>query len=710
MQIIQGIRDKGTIIVFIVIALSLIGFLLMDSRTGSNNQAGSLGASVGSINGTDVELGDYQKRVDNVIAQQEQRTGRSVTSTESSQMRETAWQQVVAENVFFAEAEKLGISLTPAELSSILLSNDPSNPFLQEESLRDSMTGLLDPVKASEALKNIKKFKGEQREAVTTQLVDPLRLNMVAAKYTGLINAGTYYASWMKERDIALENNFSTIEYAAIPYTIISDSSIKVTDADVDAYVAKNKGLFKQEAGRKISYITFSQLPSAADSAALMAEMNNLKTAFAADSNAQMFVTKNGSIIDYQDQYLPKSRLQSSQMDSVLKYPQGTIVGPYVDNGSMVLAKVLGSKTMPDSVGAKHILIGVNNPQTGAAIRDDAAAKRLADSLLAAIKAGANFQMLAMQYSDDASNKMTGGDLGTFAYGQMVPEFNDYVFSKPVGELGVVQTNFGYHILAVTKQTNFNEAYKVAFLAKDIIPADATINNASGEAAKAANQKNGAELLKYASANGLGITKEPMLVKENDFQVGGLSDARQLVQWAFKAKTGDVSEPFNINDQFVVATVDKVEKEGVQDAATARSGAEPIIIKQKKAAIIKEKLGANPTVEAAAQKYNVQVATAGADSSITMNAQMVNGIGIEPKLIGAAFNKSFIGKPTPAIEGTNGVYVAKVIAIFAKPVLNQMEQEQMISAKKTAYKSLANGWFEGLKSQADIKDKRSKYF
>lgn len=710
MQIIQGIREKGTIIVFVVIALSLIGFLLMDSRTGSNNQAGSLGASVGSINGQDVELGDYQKRVDNVIAQQEQRTGRSVSSTESSQMRETAWQQEVAEKVFFAEAEKLGISLTPAELSAILLSNDPSNPFLQEQTLRDSITGQLDPVKASEALKNIKKFTGEQRDAVTTQVVDPLRLNMVAAKYSGLINAGAYYATWMKERDMAMANNFATIEYASIPYTTISDSTIKVTDADVNAYVAKNKGLFKQEAGRKISYITFSQLPSAADSAALLAEMNTLKTQFVADSNAQMFVTRNGSTIDFQDVYLPVSKLPSSQMDSVLKSPQGTIVGPYVDNGEMVLAKVLGSKSVPDSVGAKHILIGVNNPQTGAAIREDGVAKKLADSVLAAVKAGANFELLALQYSDDQSNKLKGGDLGTFGYGQMVPEFNDYVFSKPVGELGVVQTSFGYHILAVTKQTNFQPAYKVAFLAKDIIPADATINAANTAASKAATQKNTAELLKYATSNGLGITKEPSLIRENDYQVGALADARQLVQWAFKAKAGAVSEPFNINDQFVVATVDKIEKEGVQDAETARSGAEPIIIKQKKAAIIIEKLGANPTVEAAAQKYGLQVSSAGADSSITMNAQMVNGIGIEPKLVGAAFNKSYVGKATPAIEGTNGVYVAKVIAVSSKVPMTAEQAEQFITSKKTALKSQMNSWFEGLKSQADIKDKRSKYF
>ncbi len=709
MQIIQGIREKGTVIVFVVIALSLIGFLLMDSRSGSANQAGSLGASIGSINGEDVELGDYQKKVDNVIAQQEQRTGKSVSGTEANQMRESAWQQIVAEKVFFAEAEKLGIDLTPAELSSILLSNDQNNPFLQEPSLRDSLTGQLDQAKAVDALKNIKKFKGDQREAVYSQVVEPLRLNSVAAKYSGLMAAGAYYATWMKDRDVAMANNFANIEYAAIPYSLISDSTIKVTDADINAYVEKNKSLFKQEAGRKISYISFSQLPSAADSAAMLKEMTTLKSAFVSDSNAQVFVTKNGSVIDFQDQFLPKSQLRSTQMDSVLKYPQGTVVGPYVDNGSMVLAKVLGTKTVPDSVGAKHILIGVNDPNTGQAIREDAIAKKLADSVLNAVKAGANFQLLAAQFSDDQSNKLKGGDLGTFGYGQMVPEFNEFVFSKPVGELGVVQTKFGYHILAVTKQSNFNPAYKVAFLAKDIVPADATINKANTDAAKASSQKTGSALLKYATANGLGITKEPMLIKENDFQVGTLSEARQLVQWAFKAEVGDVSEPFNINDQFIVATVDKAEKEGLQDAETARSGAEVMIKKQKKAKMIMAKLGTNPTVQAAAQAYNVQVATAGADSSITMNTEMINQIGIEPKLVGAAFNKAYVSAASPAFEGTNGVYVVKVVSVLPK-TMSAEQQEQMISSKKNALRTQASSWFEGLKNQADIKDKRSKYF
>jgi len=157
------------------------------------------------------------------------------------------------------------------------------------------------------------------------------------------------------------------------------------------------------------------------------------------------------------------------------------------------------------------------------------------------------------------------------------------------------------------------------------------------------------------------------LVKENDFSVGALQDARSLVRWAFEASVGDVSEPFSIGDQFVVATLDKVNNKGVQDAATARPGWEVIIRNQKKAAMIAKKLGSNPTLESAAAAYGKAVQYAGADSTITFASQMINGIGVEAKIIGAAFNPSLKGKTSAPIEGNSGVYLVKVMDIQSKP-------------------------------------------
>lgn len=709
MQIIQSIRDKGAAITVGVIVLCLIGFVLMDAKQGNNRLFGSLSQSVGKVNGEAVPLSEFNKRMNQAEAQEEQRSGQRPNGIKVNQIREQVWNQIVAEKIFFEEADKLGISFSPAELSSILLSSDPNNPFMQQQGMTDPATGKLDMTKAQEALRNIKKLKGEQKEAVNNEIINPLKLSAIVAKYSGLLSASAYYPKWMQEKEIAEAKNFAEISYVAVPYSEISDSAVQVKDADINEYVKKHKELFKQEAGRVISYVSFSQLPSKEDSNRVREMVENIKTSFAADTNAQSFVARNTSVIDFQDNYLPKSKIQSSQTDSIAKLPVGTVYGPYVDGESYVVAKMLGSKQLPDSVNARHILIPTVNPQTGEQINADTTAKKLADSLLNAIKGGADFASLALKYSSDGS-KDKGGDLGTFAYGAMVPEFNDFTFNKPVGSKDVVRTQYGYHVIEITNQKDFKPAYKIAFVAKEITSSDLTVNSASLLATKASAVKSSTELSKYIQANGLKMIQNPFPLKENDYSVGNLQEARQLVRWAFEAKKGEVSEPFSIADEFVVAVLEKVLEEGVQDAETARSGAEAIIRNEKKAEIIKTKLGATPTLETAAAAYNKQILQAGADSSITLNAQIINGLGVEPKLLGASFNKDNQAKPTAPISGNSGVYVLKVNSVKSKPADAPEMAAQQATTRLSAIRSQTNNWYEGLRKQATIKDSRSKLF
>ncbi len=708
MQIIQSIRDKGAAITVAVIVLCLIGFVLMDAKQGNSQLFSSLTQGVGKVNGETVEMADFNKRITQAELQEEQRTGQRPNGIRVNQIREQVWNQAVAEKIFFKEADKLGIGFTPGELSSILLSSDPSNPFMQQQGMADPATGQLDIAKAQETLRNIKKMKGDQKEAVNNEIINPLKLTSIVGKYSGMLAAGAYYPKWMQDKETADNNSFAQISYVAIPYADISDSAVAVKDADINEYVKKHKALYKQEAGRVISYVSFSQLPSSEDSFRVRTFVEGLKSSFAADTNAKAFVARNTSVIDFQDVYLPAAKIQSTQTDSIAKLPVGTVYGPFVDNESYVLAKMLGSKQLPDSVRARHILIPTTNPQTGEMVNADSTAKKLADSIFTAIKGGADFAALAAKYSSDGSKDL-GGDLGTFEYGKMVSEFNDFVFNKPVGSMDVVKTAFGYHIIDITSQKDLKPAYKIAFLAKEITASDVTVNQSSLAATKASAVKNSAELSKYAATNGLRLIQNPEPVKENDYSIGALQEARQLVRWAFEAKKGEVSEPFGIGDQFVVASVDRVLEEGVQDAETARPEVEPIIRNQKKATIIKDKLTANATLESAAAAYGKQVLQAGADSALTFNAQFVTGIGEEPKLIGASFNKAYQAKPSPAIAGKMGVYVVKVNNINAKPANPELLAQQK-SSRMSALRSQTNNWYEALRKQATIKDGRSKLF
>jgi peptidyl-prolyl cis-trans isomerase D len=711
MQIIQGIRDKGAAIVIVVISLSLIGFILMDAKQGGNNmKAGS--NSIGKVNGSDIDQAEFSKKIQQVEAQEEQQSGQKPSTSRIAQIRDQVWNQLVSEKVFYTEAAKLGIDFTSKELDNLLKSNDQSNPLMQDRSMIDPATGKLDMNKVGPALANIKKAKGEQWEMVNAQIIEPQKLTSISTKYFALLNASAYYPAWMEEKDAKENRSFANISYVEIPYQTISDSTIKVSDADVEAYIKNHKAQFKQEAGRMISYVSFSQLPSAADSAKTKAQVEALKAEFAAETNVKNFIARNASVISYDSTYQPKARVKSSKLDSILKVPQGTVYGPYVDGGSYVLAKVLGTKPVPDSTRARHILFPVKDPQTGKPIMEEAQAKKMADSILTLVKSGADFAALAKQYGTDGT-KDKGGDLGYFGFsGPMVEEFNAGCFGKPVGTKEVIFTRFGYHVIEITGEKNLNPGYKIAFMAKDIIASEETINNASNEAIKLSGEKEAKKMEAYIQKKG-GMSKisVPTLIKENDAAIGQMQDARQLVRWVFEAKKGDVSEPIPVGDQFVVATVDKIYEEGTQDVETARPLAENAIREEKKAAQIMSALGENPTLESAAAKYAREIKMTGADSSLTFKSKIIDSIGNEPKLIGAIFNKTNLNKVAAPLAGKTGVFVFKVNSITEKATNPNEDKVQMKLEQTAAQRNLAAAnWFEGLRKKATVKDNRSKFF
>jgi peptidyl-prolyl cis-trans isomerase D len=708
MQIIQSIREKGAPITIAAIALALIAFILMDAKQDKGGRSAS--ESIGKVNGASIDQNEFNKKIQNVESQEEQQTGQKPSNSRIAQIRDQVWNQIVAEKVFYAEAAKLGIEFTSKELDKILKSDDPSNPLMQDRSMIDPATGKMDQAKLTQALTNIKKAKGEQWEMINSQIIEPQKLTSVSTKYFALLNASAYYPTWMEEKDAKENKTFATISFVQIPYQTISDSTIKVTDEEVKKYVDNHKDLFKQEAGRMISYVGFSQLPSAADSIKTKAQVENLKAEFATETNVKNFLARNASAIDFDTNYVPKSKIQSAYVDSIIRMPAGAVYGPYVENKSYVVAKMLGSKTVPDSAHAKHILIATVNAQTGQPVLEDSTAKKRADSIYNAINAGANFAMLALQYSSDGS-KDKGGDLGTFAYGAMVPEFNKYCFEKPAGSRGVVRTQFGYHIIELLGQKGASPAYKIGFLAKEIYPSEETINNASNNAVKLSAEKDAKKLEAYLQKNGLQKISVPNLIKENDASIGQMQDARQLVRWVFEAKKGDVSDPMPVGDQFVVATVDKIYEEGTQDVETARPLAENTIREEKKAAQIISALGANPTLESASAKYAKAIIMTGADSSITFKAQIIDSIGNEPKLIGAIFNKANLNKVAAPVAGKTGVFVFKVNSVGEKATDPNEDKVQMRLQQTVALRNQAvSNWFEGLRKKATIKDNRSKFF
>jgi peptidyl-prolyl cis-trans isomerase D len=711
MSIIQTIREKGAVIVIALIAISLIGFILMDSMSSGRSIFGNNNTStLGVVNGEKIDLNTFNDKVKEVQQQYP-----DAGSSQNNQIMESVWNQMVAERVVDDQFEKLGITFTPDEMSSIMFSNDA--PQALKQAFTDKQTGQYDIEQAKQWWAQTKKNKNEeQRNAIISQVIDPMRLNSLYTKYTSLIAASMYQPKWLTKEMTQEKNQFANISYVAVPYSVISDSSLKVTDNDIQNYLDNHKAKYQQEAGRIISYVSFSAAANAQDSARILQSLKELKPEFAADSNAKFFLGRNSSVVPFFDGYIPKSKLQVPNKDSIIDLPNGGVFGPYEDGKNFVLAKKIDTKIMPDSIECRHILLGTVDPQTQQPIMDDSTAHRIADSIATAIKGGANFDSLEVKYSTDQAAKQQNGvmtfDLMTIESENFSKEFADFLLNDKGETKKVVKTQFGWHYIEILDKKNPEPAYKIAYMAKEIAPSDQTINAANTAAIKLSGMaKDEKSFDDYVAKNGLKKVTVPVVVKENDYQLGALQDARSIVKWAFDAKEGQVSDPFAIKDDYVVAILDKKLKKGLPDVNTARPMVEGVVINMKKADEIKKKLNNPATLEAAAAPYHLQVLTSGADSTLTFDAKIINGIGNEPRVAGAAFNKEYQTKVSPAFAGNTGVFVIKVNSVSSKPTVSpEIEKIQMNEELNKNIQSALGQSFQALKKMADIKDNRSRFF
>jgi peptidyl-prolyl cis-trans isomerase D len=327
MSIIQTIRERGAVIVIAIIALSLIGFILMDSRSGTGKLfGGGNNTTLGTVNGDDIELSDFNDKVKDI----EQQYGNNGAS-QSDQIRQSTWDQMVAEKIVTRQFNNLGITFTAKEMSSIMFSNDA--PQQLKQAFTNKETGQYDIAQAQQWWAQTRKTKNEdQSRAINSEVIEPMKLNSLYTKYTSMIAASMYMPKWLTKRKETDRSAFANISYVAVPYSLISDSTIKVSDNDIENYLKKNKLRYQEEPGRKISYVTFSTNASSKDSAAIKEALEVLKPQFTTDSNAATFLARNSSAITFFDGYTPKSKLQVPFKDSIIALPENAVFGPYLDS------------------------------------------------------------------------------------------------------------------------------------------------------------------------------------------------------------------------------------------------------------------------------------------------------------------------------------------------------------------------------------------
>jgi peptidyl-prolyl cis-trans isomerase D len=702
MSIIQQLRDKSAVLLTGLIALSLIGFLVQDAFIGRSSGlfAGET-SSVGSINGTKIDRMQFNDRV-RQIEESNRQQGMASNEVMTQNIIESIWNGYIQEELINEQTSKLGLAFTPKEMSELLFSEDAPAEFKQL--FTNPNTGAFDVQAAKNWFNNVKKSKKQEEvKMVNDQLIEPLITRSLAEKYTSLLSMGAYVPKWMIEKMNADNSSVASLNYVVVPYTTISDSSIKVTDDEINKYISNHKEEFKQEKTRSIAFVSFDANPSAEDSAAVFNKLAQMKEEFKNSPDARAFVTRNGTGIPYFDGFALKNRLAMDAKDTLVSMPVGSVVGPYLDGGAYVIAKKLETRSVPDSVKVRHILVQVQDPRSGAITRPDSVAKKTADSLFAAIQAGANFGVLAAQFSDDQGSKANGGEYNFSTVDlNLAKGFYDFIFYKPTGSKGVIKTEFGYHVMEVLNQKNFDEGYKVAYLSKRIESSEMTDNNASTAATQFAGNSRD---LKSFDANVQKNNLNKRLadnIREMDYSVGDLAN-RQFVKWIYSSKVGTVSEPFDFKNKYVVAVVTGVYDEGVQSAKTARIMVEPILRNQKKAEQIKKKIGTANSLQAIA---NATGSSVGLVDTLRFGDAFIPNVGPEPKVIGASFNKANQGKVSAPIAGNSGVFTVQVNSVGAVSNLGIDPEGQRKAMVQQLRQYASYGAFESLKKAATIKDTR----
>lgn len=701
MSIIQKIQEKGAWIVFILIALALIAFIMMDSSMQGGAMFGS-GTTVGKVNGEKIEIADYNTRVETVERMQNNQ------QTPHSQVMAGVWNYFVQITLLKQAYKELGLACTSQDLDNALFGANPPQ-FLQQ--FVNPETGQYDVNAAKNALAQLKRSGTAEQKKMINQFLDQEQEQIMVSKYQSLIFGAAYVPSWLVNKTSADDNSIAKIQYVTVPYTTISDSAVSVSDADINAYVSAHKKQFEQkEETRNISFVSFSAAPSATDSANIRKTLNEIKPELAAATDNAAFIASKDGSNQYYDGFISGQAMQFPNKDSILATPVGGVFGPYVSNNNFVIAKMVAKTSMPDSAKVRHILVATaqRDPQSNQyiPIREDSVALKRMDSAVAAIKGGASFDSIALKYSDDPGSAQKGGEMPEFASGSMLPQFNDFAFTGKVGETKIVKTDFGYHYIQILDQKGSTEGYKIAYIGRPIDPSQQTIDSVNNVAATfvASNQSFSAM---QANAKKQQLNLQPIQgLKENDYQVGNLGESRDLVKWVYSHKVGEVSQPLEIENNFVVASITNIAKPGLPTAATVRPFLEAMLKNKKKAKIIIDSKFKGNTLESYAQSAGVQVQVA---DSLGFEASFVAGIGNEPKLVGAAFNKSLLNKASVPFAGNSGVFAIKSLNVSAK---TSMDGPEAVRAriKQTWFQQIQNRMLSALQESAEIEDNRSKFF
>ncbi len=702
MAMIQTIRNNSWILI-IFIGLGLFAFLLMDMNgpAGGGAQGQNL---LGKVNGEEIDRRKFDDAERMLYA----------NSPNQFSAKQQLWDYFLQESLIKEEAETLGLGVGEEELESLTYGPDYS-PFLRNQ-FRNPNTGQFDIQGLNNLRTQLENGElGQEQEAQWNQMVQFAKDERIQSKVLGMLEKSIYTPSWMVEDDFADQNTKFAMDYVKIPYSEIRGVESEVSDADIKNYLSQHRADYERDEETRVAkYVMYEIKATQQDSAALREELSTTRDEWLTTPNDSSFTLLQRGV--YGTVYIKSDALDAEIRESLAAQESGTAVGPYLKNGSYKIVKLLDKKVLPDSVRVRHVMIQAN-PQDRASV---IAANAQVDSLMEELRSGAiRFDTLANRVSQDASSNNQGGDLGYVASIPWSPEINNLaMYRAEEDELYKTYSRFGVHIVQVTdkKFINRDVGYRVASIAKPIVPSQQTQREASD---KANNLVFSYRTLKELEAQ---VESDPEVRIEtsdakgpNDFTFGPLGESvtsRNIVKWMHDedTKVGMVAEnEFEYIDPtlyytryIIVPALSELRSPGVPTAAQARTSIEPILLNQRRAEAAKSSI--NGTLASVAQKYggSVETLTDGSFGSSSLGT-----IGSEPK-VQAALARLNEGE-TAVVAGESAIYYVKLNSKTAAPETSNIPQLRRLSQGGTRG-TLTEAVVEAMKRDAKIEDNRATAF
>ncbi len=712
MATLQKIRNKGGVLVAAVIGLALLAFIMGDLFSSGPSAFSKKRLEVAEIDGYAVSIIDYNRKIEELTDFYKLSYNlQNLDNQTLESIKEETWRTTVRDIILGKAYNKLGINVSNDELITMLQGDsinaggvnvimDEPHPIIKSW-FTNPETGEFNRFQMVNYFNAISNpaYKDEQKRWIflENQIVD----ERLSQKYFTLVRKGIQ-PSKLDSKYFAQESG-SSVDFSFVfeNFTSIPDDQVSVSASEIAKYYDQHKTEYKQVDGRSIEYVVFELLPSQKDDDFARSFVTDSKIAFQRAESAISFVNTN-SDRPYSDKNYSKDELSPVIADSIFAASPGFVAGPYFENGSYKLTRLIEFTNVPDSVRARHILISLSVQ------RDEVRAKEIADSLKTLIDGGADFNTLARDFSSDDNNKNIGGDLGWFTEDRMVKPFADACFKANTGDIMVVKTTYGYHVIRVETQSPKVKKAKIAILEREVTSSDETNQTIYSRAVDFT--ANSTDLDKFRAT----CESEKMAPRfatdfgPNDNSLPGLESSREIIRWAYENKKGTVSQIFDLSDRYVIAGLTSVKQKGFAPLEDVKAEIETVLKKQKKleklAADITGKIALANTIEDAAASLGKQIADA---SKVRFANPYVNNVGLEPVVVSKAFAMN-TGQLSEPIIGTNGVFVIQVNTIDVP------EESDLASAEFRLKYGLTNRvsyeGYEALQEKAEIKDERIKFF